>query len=64
MESKVEKKPSLKAILEIPLPIKNLDDFLKFEDSLNPNIQENEEHIEKALEKQKTLVNMLEIYSK
>lgn len=56
MESQIEKKPALKEILEMSLPMKNLDDFLKFEDSLNSNKEENEENVEKTLEKQKALV--------
>lgn len=61
MESKIEQKPTLRAILETSLPIKTLDDFLKFDNSLNPNIEENEGNTQKSLEKQKALKGLYEI---
>ncbi|XP_063982608.1 uncharacterized protein LOC135165334 [Diachasmimorpha longicaudata] len=51
---------SVHAILEVPLPIPTLEDFLKFEESLRIESVENQDQRQKALKKQQTLINFFE----
>ncbi|XP_011313586.1 uncharacterized protein [Fopius arisanus] len=51
---------SVQAILEVPLPIPTLEDFLKFEESLRSESVEDHDQQQKALKKQQTLINFFE----